>query len=84
MEDPTYTQRYKKSEEDCAPITLIMRKYYPNRKQYYEANKEKIKDYVKSKYHNDPEYRERQLALKREKYQQKKAEKLAAAASQKV
>lgn len=53
-----------KPDDQCQPITLIMRKYYPQMrekaKQYYYDNKEKINQKMRDRYKNDPEYKKKQ------------------------
>ena len=73
----SYAPIYRKSESDCSPITLIMRKYYtPERAkkatEYREAKKDEINSQMRERYHNDPEFREKVLARRRANYHKKK------------
>ena len=48
----------RKPDEDCKPMTLLVRKYYQNKKDYYERNKEKLKAAARERYATDPVYKE--------------------------
>jgi ribosomal protein L20A (L18A) len=48
----------RKQDEDCKPMTLLVRKYYHNKKAYYERNKEKLKAAARERYATDPVYKE--------------------------
>jgi hypothetical protein len=74
--DMNIRSRYYKKDDECKPITLIMRQYYPNRKEYYQLNKERIKARLREKYANDPEYKAKQLETRRKNYMRNKAEQL--------
>ncbi len=54
-----------KPDDEVAPITLIMRKYYPTMreksKRYYQEHKEEITRRLRERYHNDAEFRQRKL-----------------------
>jgi pyrroloquinoline quinone (PQQ) biosynthesis protein C len=43
--------------------------------EFYEAEKKRVQAYIKNRYANDPEYKERVLRQKRESYLRKKEEK---------
>lgn len=47
----------RKADEDCKPMTLLVRKYYQNKHDYYQRNKEILKAKAREKYANDPEYK---------------------------
>ena len=53
----------RKPDENCAMITLVMRNYYKT-----------ISEKKKIKYHNDPEFRARELQRRKELYHRKKLE----------
>jgi ribosomal protein L20A (L18A) len=48
----------RKADEDCKPMTLLVRKYYQNKNDYYERNKEKLKAAARERYATDPVYKE--------------------------
>jgi ribosomal protein L20A (L18A) len=48
----------RKADEDCKPMTLLVRKYYHNKKDYYERHKEKLKAAARQRYASDPVYKE--------------------------
>ena len=48
----------RKADELCKPMTLLVRKYYQNKKDYYERNKEKLKAAARERYATDPVYKE--------------------------
>lgn len=55
---------FRKPDEECSPITLIMRKYYSKAynarsSMYHAANKDRINSKNRERYNNDPEYRQR-------------------------
>ena len=39
----------RKADELCKPMTLLVRKYYKNKKDYYERNKETLKAKAREK-----------------------------------
>ena len=47
----------RKADELCKPMTLLVRKYYKNKKDYYERNKETLKAKAREKYATDPVYK---------------------------
>ena len=81
----TFKQRplARKANEDCKPMTLLVRKYYQNKKDYYERNKEMLKAKARERYANDDNYTknctERRLKrverVKNEKLENEKLEK---------
>jgi ribosomal protein L20A (L18A) len=48
----------RKADELCKPMTLLVRKYYQNKKDHYERNKEKLKAAARERYATDPVYKE--------------------------
>jgi ribosomal protein L20A (L18A) len=48
----------RKADELCKPMTLLVRKYYQNKADYYERNKEKLKAAARERYATDPVYKE--------------------------
>jgi ribosomal protein L20A (L18A) len=48
----------RKPDEECQPMTLLVRKYYHNKKDYHERNKETLKAKAREKYATDPVYKE--------------------------
>ena len=42
-----------KLDEDCKPLTLLVRKYYHNKADYYQRNKEELKKKSRERYAND-------------------------------
>ena len=56
MENVTnYKQRplARKSDDNCKPLTLLVRKYYHNKADYYQRNKEELKAKSRERYAND-------------------------------
>ena len=56
MENVTnYKERFKarKADEECKPLTLLVRKYYHNKADYYQRNKEELKKKSRERYAND-------------------------------
>jgi hypothetical protein len=56
MENVTnYKERFKarKADEECKPLTLLVRKYYHNKSDYYQRNKEDLKAKARLRYAND-------------------------------
>ena len=45
MENITYKERplARKSDDNCKPLTLLVRRYYHNKSAYYQRNKEALK-----------------------------------------
>jgi hypothetical protein len=43
----------RKLDEDCKPLTLLVRKYYHNKSDYYQRNKEYLKAKARERYAND-------------------------------
>ena len=66
------THHSYKKEEDCQPITLIMREYYQN--DAYKARYAKLQQ----RYREDPEYRDLLKSRSRMYYLKRKARKLEA------
>ena len=61
MENVTYKERPKarKANEDCKPLTLLVRKYYHNKQAYYQRNKEMLKAKARERYANDDNYKQK-------------------------
>jgi hypothetical protein len=57
----TFKQRplARKADEDCQLLTLLVRKYYQNKKDYYERNKEMLKAKARERYANDDNYKQK-------------------------
>jgi hypothetical protein len=57
----TFEQRplARKADEDCQPLTLLVRKYYQNKKDYYERKKEMLKAKARERYANDDNYKQK-------------------------
>ena len=55
MENVTQKERPKarKANEDCKPLTLLVRKYYHNKQAYYQRNKDELKAKARLRYAND-------------------------------
>ena len=56
MENVTnYKERFKarKADEECKPLTLLVRKYYHKKSDYYQRNKEDLKAKARLRYAND-------------------------------
>ena len=56
MENVTnYKERLKarKSDDNCKPFTLLVRKYYHNKADYYQRNKEMLKAKSRERYENN-------------------------------
>ena len=55
MENITYKERPKarKADEECKQLTLLVRKYYHNKADYYQRNKEMLKAKARERYAND-------------------------------
>ena len=61
MENVTnYKQRplARKLDEDCKPLTLLVRKCYHNKADYYQRNKEMLKAKARERYANDKNKKE--------------------------
>jgi len=56
----TYKERplARKADDQCKPMTLLVRKYYQNKKDYYERNKEMLKSKARERYANDDNYKQ--------------------------
>ena len=48
----------RKADEDCQPMTLLVRKYYQNKKDYYQRKKEALKARARERYANDANYKQ--------------------------
>jgi hypothetical protein len=74
----TFKQRplARKADEDCKPMTLLVRKYYQNKKDYYERNKEALKAKAREKYANDDNYKQRCTERRLKRVERVKNEKL--------
>jgi hypothetical protein len=67
MENVTnYKQRplARKLDEDCKPLTLLVRKYYHNKADYYQRNKEMLKKKSRERYANDTNKKKESNELK--------------------
>ena len=67
MENVTnYKQRplARKPDEDCKPLTLLVRKYYHNKADYYQRNKEELKAKARLRYANDKNTQSNELKMK--------------------
>jgi hypothetical protein len=55
----TYKERplARKPDDQCKAMTLLVRKYYQNKKDYYERNKEALKAKARERYANDDNYK---------------------------
>ena len=55
MENITYKERPKarKADEECKQLTLLVRKYYHNKADYYQRNKDEMKRKARERYAND-------------------------------
>ena len=51
----TFKQRplARKADEECKPLTLLVRKYYHNKADYYQRNKDELKKKARERYAND-------------------------------
>ena len=81
MENITYKERplARKSDDNCKPLTLLVRKYYHNKSDYYQRNKEDLKAKARERYANDENYKKNctERRLKRvERIKNEKLEKL--------
>jgi hypothetical protein len=47
----------RKADKECKPMTLLVRKYYHNKADYYLRNKDEIKAQQRERYANDEVYR---------------------------
>jgi hypothetical protein len=56
----TYKERplARKLDDQCQAMTLLVRKYYQNKKDYYERNKEMLKSKARERYANDDNYKQ--------------------------
>ena len=74
----TFKQRplARKADEDCKPMTLLVRKYYQNKKDYYERNKEMLKAKAREKYANDDNYKQKCAERRLKRVERVKNEKL--------
>ena len=48
----------RKADDQCTAMTLLVRKYYHNKADYYERSKEKLKAAARERYATDPVYKE--------------------------
>ena len=67
MENVTnYKQRplARKLDEDCKPLSLLVRKYYHNKADYYQRNKEELKSKARLRYANDKKAQSNELKIK--------------------
>ena len=49
----------RKADEECKPLTLLVRKYYHNKADYYQRNKDELKKKARERYANDKKRVER-------------------------
>jgi hypothetical protein len=56
----TYKERPKarKPDDNCKQLTLLVRKYYQNKADYYQRNKEMLKAKARERYANDKNKKE--------------------------
>ena len=67
MENVTnYKERPKarKSDDNCKQLTLLVRKYYHNKADYYQRNKEELKAKARLRYANDKKKLSNELKIK--------------------
>ena len=67
MENVTnYKQRplARKPDENCKQLTLLVRKYYHNKADYYQRNKEDLKAKARLRYANDKNKKKESNELK--------------------
>ena len=66
MENITYKERPKarKADEECKQLTLLVRKYYHNKADYYQRNKEELKAKARERYANDKKKESNELKMK--------------------
>jgi hypothetical protein len=48
----------RKADEECKPLTLLVRKYYHNKADYYQRNKDELKKKARERYANDKNKKE--------------------------
>jgi hypothetical protein len=48
----------RKPDNNCKPLTLLVRKYYHNKSDYYQRNKEDLKAKARLRYANDKNKKE--------------------------
>ena len=60
MENITYKERPKarKPDNNCKQLTLLVRKYYHNKADYYQRNKDEMKRKARERYANDKKNKE--------------------------
>ena len=66
--------RFILPDDEVCLATLYYRKNKAYRDEYYQKNKEIMRQKSRDRYNNDPEYREKQLIQKKKSYQQKKTD----------
>jgi hypothetical protein len=54
----------RKPDEDCKQLTLLVRKYYHNKADYYQRNKEDLKAKARLRYANDKNKKKESNELK--------------------
>ena len=67
MENVTnYKERFKarKPDEDCKQLTLLVRKYYHNKADYYQRNKDELKAKARLRYANYKNTQSNELKMK--------------------
>ena len=62
----TYKERPKarKADQECKQLTLLVRKYYHNKADYYQRNKEELKAKARERYANDKKKESNELKIK--------------------
>ena len=58
----------RKPDEDCKQLTLLVRKYYHNKADYYQRNKEDLKAKARLRYANDKNKNTKSNELKMKMY----------------
>ena len=48
----------RKPDAECKPMTLLVRKYYQSKKDYYQRNKESLKAKSRERYANCQKYKQ--------------------------
>ena len=66
MENITYKEppKARKADEECKQLTLLVRKYYHNKADYYQRNKEMLKAKARERYANDKKKLSNELKIK--------------------
>ena len=66
MENIGYKERplARKPDEDCKQLTLLVRKYYHNKADYYQRNKNELKAKARLRYANYKNTQSNELKMK--------------------